>query len=108
MLSEQVDEIHELRQRLAELGDEIQRKIDGLVIAVLAHDPARSFSERDVSHALTDAGFEMPIKDVYPLLTRLAKDTRIERVGLTYRAIQPSVLKRQLTETPTPNKADER
>jgi hypothetical protein len=46
MLSEQVDEIHELRKRAAELHDEIERKVAALVISALSQED-RAFSERE-------------------------------------------------------------
>jgi hypothetical protein len=98
MLSEQVDEIHELRKKAAELHDEIERKVAALVISALAQED-RAFSERDLVAALHGAGFELPVKDVYPLLTRLANDQLIKREGPRYRAIRPGVLNRQLGGT---------
>jgi hypothetical protein len=98
MLSEQVDEIHRLRKKAADLHDEIERKIAALVIAALGQED-KTFSERELVTALGKAGFELPVKDAYPLLTRLANDQRIRREGPRYRAIRPDVLNRQLQDT---------
>jgi len=102
MVRTQADEIHRLRKRLAALNDEVQRKIDGLVISVLAEDTERTFSEHDVCQALRAVDFELAAKDAYPLLTRLAREQRIQSEGPKYRGIGPGVLKRQLRETPGP------
>jgi hypothetical protein len=97
-LSEQVDDIHDSRKRAAELHDEIDRKVDALVIAALGQED-KAFSERDVVECLGAAGFELPVKEAYPLLTRLANDNKIGREGPRYRAIRPGVLNRQLRDT---------
>lgn len=100
MLRDQVDEIHQLRRNLAELEAEIDRKIDALVISVVSEHGEKTFSERDIAVALQAAGFEIALKDVYPLVTRLVSAMVIERTGLSYKAIRPAVMKRQLLETP--------
>jgi hypothetical protein len=59
----------------------------------------KAFSEREVVERLGKAGFELPVKDAYPLLTRLANDNKIRRECPRYRSIRPEVLNRQLRDT---------
>lgn len=104
MLCDHVNELHALERKFADLEDEISRKKDAIMIALLSEHPEKAFSEAEVANALQEAGLDFRVKDAYPILARLANDTRIRREGLRYRAIQPDVLQRQLKETPPPPK----
>jgi hypothetical protein len=105
MLEKKVKEIDSLRRKQAEIGLEIQRKIDALVIsAVNESTDEAGLSERDLCVLLHEAGFELPVKEAYPLLTRLADEKRILRKGPRYLGIRPDVMSRQLRDNPSRKK----
>jgi hypothetical protein len=100
MLQKKVEEIEALRRKQAEIGLEIQRKIDALVISVVSEGTDEAgLSERDIVVRLHSAGFELAMKEAYSLLTRLVAEQRIQSKGPRYVGIRPEVMKRQLRET---------
>lgn len=100
MLKDQVEKLHEIRQRQQLLATDYEREVDTLVLEALAVEPERELSAADVRAALQSAGFELATGDVLARLVRLADGRRVQRAGLRYRALLPEVLSRQLKETP--------
>jgi hypothetical protein len=100
MLKKMVTEIEELHRRHAEIERTIQKKLDALVIQVVADcEDDAGLSERDVCTALAKAGYDLHARDAYPLLKRLADERKIQMRGIRYAGLRPEVMKRQLKET---------